>query len=505
MRRLTFLLILIIRVMALQAEDLNIDITLQPKQFEAMDVIQAGQYPYFLYGGAKGGGKSYLVRAAQISRRITYAGTIGVIIRRTFPELLANHIRKFFQEYPFVKPWYKASEKAIYYPNGSITEFKFLNHTDDVYNYQGLEYDDISLDEATQHEGEVIKILKTSLRSDPQVKSKHPNFKPLFLMTGNPGGVGHAEVKRLFIDRKYTLEENAADYFFLQAKIYDNPVFVEANPGYLQNLLDLPEDLRRAYLDGDWEVFIGQFFKDFRREIHGIDPISIDNEWGKIFALDWGYSPHPFHAGWYANDFNGNIYKYRELGGTETPPDEVAEQIGELSKDDKGLHYGVGDTQMWELNPFSRKKGELLSDKSIAMMINSVLAKHNLVMLQANKARVSGWTHLKSMMKWDATLDPDGRRVFSRRPRYFIFNTCPITLAAYPQQIHSQTKPEDMLKQDGDDPCDADRYALLYIAEGEKPKEPEKPKPEKDSHLRYFEEENEQGVETDIRKVLETI
>ena len=486
-----------------------IRITLQPKQNEARSVINSGQYPYFLYGGAKGGGKSYLVRGTQIERRMTYAGTTGVIIRRTYPELLANHIRKFFVEYPFTREWYRAGEKALYYPNGSITEFKFLNHTDDVYNYQGLEYDDISLDEATQHEGEVIKILKTSLRSDPKVIAKYPDYKPVFLMTGNPGGIGHAEVKRLFIDRDYDENENPDDYYFLQAKIYDNPIFIKANPRYLQNLLDLPEDLRRAYLDGDWDVFIGQFFKDFRKDIHGIEPIEIPEDWGKLFSLDWGYSPHPYHAGWYAQDFSGNVLKYREIEGVETPPDEVGEIIGKMSKMDKGLRFGVGDTQMWALNPFAKKKGELGSDKSIAMRVNLSLSKYGLVMLQANKDRFSGWTHLRSMLKWDADRNPDATRHFIREPKYRIFNTCPITLSAYPQQIHSKLRPEDMLKQDGDDPCDTDRYALMYIQKGHKPEPPPKPKSKRDAHLEYFKKIEEMegvvgmsSVERDVRKAL---
>lgn len=442
---------------------MKLDISLQPKQYECMQAVQSGQWQNMLYGGAKFCGKSYLVRAKEVTRRIGYPGTNGVIIRRTYPELLANHIRKFFQEYPWVKQYYKAGEKAIYWPTGSITDFKHLSNTNDVYDYQGCEYDDITLDEATQHEGEVIKVLRTSLRSDPTVKAKNPTFRPLFFMTGNPGGIGHGEVKRLYIDREYKEDEDSNDYYFLQAKIYDNPLGMQANPDYLKTLLALPDDLRSAYLDGDWTVFIGQFFKNFRADVHGIDPIAIPEEWGKLFSVDWGYSPHPYHVGWYAQDFSGNVYKYREIEGTETPPDELGELIGEMSAEDAGLRRGVGDTQMWAMNPFSRPKGEMVSDKSIAMMVNSKLKKHNMVMLRANKERIPGWAHLRSMLKWEAKYNKMGQREFIRKPKYFIFNTCPITLNAYEQQVHSKLRPEDMFKQTGDDPCDTDRYGLMYI------------------------------------------
>jgi len=452
----------------------NFEVTFQPKQGEAFRYCQRSENrgQYLFYGGAKGGGKSYLVRGKEFSRRLMFPGTTGVIIRKTFPELLANHIRKFWQEYPITKKWYRASEKSIYYPNGSVTDFKYLSSTDDVYNYQGIEYDDITLDEATQHEEEVFKILKTSLRSDPLTIRRNPNFKPIFLLTGNPGGIGHQWVKRIFVSRDFNSEETPRDFHFIQAKIYDNPIFVKANPEYLKNLQDLPEDLRKAYLDGDWDIFIGQFFKDWRNEIHVVEPFAIDPYWGKCFALDWGYDPHPFHAGWYAQDFQGNIYKYREFEGVETPPEDVAAKIVELSQLDKGIKHGVGDTQMWTKNPFVRNApGEVPTNKSIAQSVNTTLQRAGLFMFQATKDRITGWTNLRSLMKWEGTYNDDGTRNVVRVPKYRIFSTCHSTIAAYPNQIHSELRPEDMMKIEGDDPCDTDRYALMYMFKGAKPKQ----------------------------------
>ncbi|MBC8489981.1 MAG: hypothetical protein H8D45_28525 [Bacteroidetes bacterium] len=444
----------------------NLDLKFQPKQYEAseyIDTIQRGLYIF--YGGAKGGGKSYLGRAKLIQCCMLFGGISAVIIRKTYPELLANHIRKLFQEYPFVKNWYRAAEKTIYFPNGSTLELKHLATTQDVYNYQGIEYDIIFMDEATQHEEEVFKILKTSLRSDPKTRARYPNFKPFFLLTGNPGGIGHGWVKRLFIDKDFMPNENGIDYYFIQAKIYDNFIFLEANPEYLSNLQDLPEDLQRAYLDGDWTVFVGQFFNDFRRQVHGITPFEIDTEWVKIFSLDWGFSPHPFHCGWYAINDN-HIVKYRELEGKETSPIEVAERIVELSEEDGSLYYGVGDTQMWEQNPFQTTyeaiQGEVYTDKSIALQINDILAKAGMTMMKANKARITGWTNLKTLMKWKGEYTDSGVKI-TESPKFRIFNTCTKTLTAYPRQIYDELKPGDMKKQPGDDPIDADRYAIMAI------------------------------------------
>lgn len=453
----------------------DLDISLQPKQLQAFEHVEAGKSPYLFYGGAKGGGKSYLIRSKELIRRMKYAGTTGCIIRKTYPELLANHIRKFFTEYPFLKDWYKASEKAIYYPNGSVTDFRYLASTDDVYGYQGIEYDDITIDEITQHEEEVFKILKTSLRLDPKVLEKNPDFKPSFLLTGNPGGIGHGWVKRLFVDRKFNPEENPAKYDFIQAKVFDNQIFIDVNPEYLQNLEDLPSDLRRAYLDGDWDIFIGQFFTDFRRFIHVVEPFTPPSDWVKIIGIDWGFSSHPFHVGWYTKDFHGNIYKYREYTGLETSPEDVAKRVIEYSSEDRNIQFVVGDTNMWELNPFSKPRpGELYSDKSIAAQMNEIFKSRNLLMYQANKARITGWTYLKTLMQWKGTRLSDGSMNITQKPKFFMFANCESTIAAYPNQIFSEIKPEDMQKMDGDDPCDTDRYAILAIRDGVKKEEKQK-------------------------------
>ena len=447
----------------------HIKLKLQAKQHDLFKYLEKYKRAlYVMYGGAKAGGKSYCGRALLIKTCMEYSGIQAVIIRRTFPELLANHIRKLFVEYPFLKDWYRATEKAIYFPNGSVLELKYLASVNDVYNYQGIEYDVIFLDEATQHEEETFKILKTSLRSDPKIIEKNPGFMPFFLLTSNPGGIGHNWCKRLFIDRDFNPNESPDDYYFISAKIWDNPLFLNANPGYLANLKELPKDLMQAYLEGDWSIFIGQFFKDWREDIHVVEPFEIKN-WNRIFCVDWGYFPHPSHVGWYAIDPEQNIYKYRELEVIETPPVELAQKIVELSKEEV-LTFGVGDTQMWAQNPFQTKselsyKQEAYTDKSIALQMNDIFIKSlKIQMFQANKDRMTGWVNLKSLMKWEGEVS-EGGRVLKKEPSYRIFSTCESTIRAYPNQIHSELRPEDMQKQDGDDPCDTDRYALMAITE----------------------------------------
>ncbi len=261
---------------------MDLNITLQPKQQEAIDKSEL--FPILFMGGAKGGGKSYCIRSREIIRRLTYPNSKGLIVRKTYPELLSNHIRKFFQEHPVVVQWYNKSEKTIYWPNGSTTEFSYLQNTDDVYTYQGREYDDISVDEVTQHDYEVIRILRSSLRTT------NPLIKPRMFLTGNPGGPGHDEIKRVFVDRQFQEGERPEDYCFVQAFVNDNKALTEADPEYVQRLEDLPERQRKAYLEGNWEIADDKAFKVFSRLKHVIKPMVPNRSYKTILSMDWGFS-----------------------------------------------------------------------------------------------------------------------------------------------------------------------------------------------------------------------
>jgi len=439
---------------------INVDINFQPKQFEAFQSLEHGDALYTLYGGAKGGGKSYLVRTREIIRRMRYAGTDGVIIRRTHPELYANHIQKMLTEFPFIVPWYRAGDKLIKYPNGSITFFKHLDSTKDVYGFQGLEYDDMSLDEATQHEEEVFTILKTSLRIDPKISVKNLGFKPKFLLTGNPGGIGHEWVMRRFIERNFNPNETPEDFHFIQAKIWDNPLFLNANPQYLRNLQDLPEYLRKAYLDGDWYIFAGRYFKKLRYDKHVIDPCGLDPSWLRFRSLDWGYN-HPTVCLWWALDFRGNAYIYRAYRESEYTVGQMARNIVAMTPRDENIVMTLVGHDMR-----TRIKTEEVPPEYNMM---DEAAANGLYCSLANTERVPGWQALMHLIEWND--DPTKGRVFE--PRLKIFKHIDWVYKDLAYLIHSERNPEDVEKMPRDDTGDSARYGAAHIFKTRLP-EPEK-------------------------------
>lgn len=239
----------------------------QPKQLKALWILsKLPGLGSLLYGGAKGGGKSWLVRYWHLQRRFKYPGTNSYIFRKTYDELEGNHILPMLAEYPLLNDLYKEGKKTITLPNGSQIFFRHIEHERDAARYQGRDLHDLSIDELTMHSERAIKILRSSQRSSVK------GFVPRSLHTTNPGGPGHMYVKRVYIDRAFSEHEKPENYAFLQALAQDNFALMENNPEYLDNLRDLPEAQMKAFLYGDWDVFEGQAFSMWNINKHVIKP-----------------------------------------------------------------------------------------------------------------------------------------------------------------------------------------------------------------------------------------
>ena len=137
------------RVHTESIEDLEFNVALQPKQFQLLEAVRNGvRYPF--YGGARGGGKSYASRIIMLIMLMENPGSTGLLIRRTFKQLDGNHIRPLFRQFPKIRNWYNNSEGVMYLPNGSELMFGHAVHEDDVFNYQGQEFDFVAVEEVTQ-------------------------------------------------------------------------------------------------------------------------------------------------------------------------------------------------------------------------------------------------------------------------------------------------------------------------------------------------------------------
>ena len=97
----------------------------------------------------------------------------------------------------------------------------------------------------------------------------------------NPGGVSHGYLKRLFLDRRFEAGENPEDYRFIQARVTDNKALMLRQPDYLRDLEALPPKLRKAWLEGCWDVYEGQYFEEFAdRPEH-----YLDRQWSHVTSV----------------------------------------------------------------------------------------------------------------------------------------------------------------------------------------------------------------------------
>lgn len=404
---------------------------------------------HIAYGGARGGGKSWAMRTKFILLAGRYPGLKVLIMRRTLPELRENQIKPMQATLAQICS-YNESKHEFAFPNGSIIKAGYCDSESDVYQYQGQEYDVIGLEEATTFTESQMQFITTCNRTT------RSDFKPRMYYTCNPGGVGHAWVKRLFIDREYNEDEDPADYYFVPARVYDNPVLMRNNPEYVKTLEALPEHLRRAHLEGDWDVLEGQYFKDFRRERHVVEAFPIPENWRKFRSMDWGYND-PCCVLWHAVGPDGRVYTYRELYIRETLARDVAKMIVNLTGNED-IAYTVASPDMWQKRGQKDIEGENIAE---IFMTNGVPC------IKADTDRIVGWTMMREYMA-DA---PDGI------PLWQIFSNCKNLIRTMPLAIHDEHKVEDVSDKCEDHALESARYALMTRPRPNQPKIERKPIP----------------------------
>jgi phage terminase large subunit len=387
------------------------------------------------YGGARGGGKSWAMRRKLVLLALRYEGLQILMLRRTLSELTENHVRLMQTELSgFVN--YNQTQRVFTFPNGSRIKLGYCDNEQDVYRYQGQEYDVIGMEEAAQFTESQMQFLTTCNRS------VRTDFSPRMYYTCNPGGVGHAWVKRLFIDRRYRSSERAEDYVFIPARVTDNP-FLMRDRCYVTALENLPETLRRAYLDGDWDVLAGQYYSEFSRDRHVVEPFMVPKSWRRFRAMDWGYND-PCAVLWFAVAPGGRVYAYREYYERRVLSSETARRIRQLTGEET-VAYTAASPDAWQ------NRGMSASGELNGMSIAEVFAHGGVPLVRADNARINGWQRVREYL---AEAD-DGL------PGLLIFRTCENLVRTLPALTFDERFVEDVSPVCEDHAAEALRYGLM--------------------------------------------
>lgn len=392
---------------------------------------------HIAYGGARGGGKSWAMRRKFILLANRYDGLQLLLLRRTLPELYENHILPLMKELVGYAQ-YNSAQKVVRFPNDSRIRLGYCDSEEDVFQYQGQQYDVIGLEEATHFTESQMNFIKTCNRTVRE------DFSPRMYYTCNPGGVGHEWVKRLFIDRDYRPNENPKDYVFIPAKLTDNTVLMERDPQYLNDLMSLPEHLRRAHLDGDWDALEGRYFEEFSREAHVCKPFVIPSWWKRFRAMDWGYND-PCCVLWFAVGPDRRVFVYDELYIRKTVASKVARYIKEKSGNAK-FAYTAASPDAWQ----KRGSSDGIEGENVAM----IFSKNGVPLTKADNARVVGWQRVREYLQC----------IDDERPMLQIFENCSNLIRTLPTLTFDKHDKEDVSDYCEDHAAEALRYGLMSRA-----------------------------------------
>jgi phage terminase large subunit len=308
-------------------------------------------------------------------------------------------------------------------------KFRYIRSFADAEGYQGRSMDWIGVDELTKHEKRSIQVLLSCLRSPK-------GFKPTFRGTCNPGGIGHTWVKEEYIEATEYGAHPTMDpvtgnkRVFIPAKVYDNVVLMSNDPNYVKRLENLPEKERKAFLDGDWDIFEGQYFGEFKRHIHVVEPFVIPDHWQRYRFLDYGLDM--LAAYWAAIDTQGNAFIYKEVYESDLIISDAARRIKDVTNEPIKLTYAPPD--LW-----NRRQD---TGKSAA----DLFREHGVSLVRANNERIQGWLNLKEWLKPYETKDEQtGEPVTTARLK--IFSNVSNLIRTLPQLQRDEKDPNDVANE----------------------------------------------------------
>jgi hypothetical protein len=224
--------------------------------------------------------------------------------------------------------------------------------------------------------------------------------------------------------------------------------------------------LRKAFLEGDWSVFAGQYFDVFEigRHTARAEEIGMQAWWPRWISIDWGFQ-HPSAVYWHCavpgavpsgqrpatseekrdpsrplgaqDDDPRRVVTYREFVQNGLSPRMLGQAIVERTG-----REGIRDVFL-SPDAFAHRT----SEASIAEQLGEVLAQNGLPRpVPADDDRIGGWQLMYQLLERDA---------------WVVTENCGKLIECLPQMVRDNRRVEDIRKVEGDDAADAARYGLV--------------------------------------------
>jgi hypothetical protein len=405
-----------------------------------------------LYGGAAGGSKSTSLLLYSLRSCQRYPGLQAFWFRRTFPELEHSVLRMLtrYQHARRLGARWNGSKYELRFPNGSTLTFGHAKSVDEAVALQSAEINLLLLDERTTIPPDVVDMLYTRVRSGVE------GVPCLGIRSAtNPGGIGHSRVKAEYVDatdqgRQEITDKAQRRRLFIQARTSDTP---QLGAQYEASLGGLDEKLRKAFLDGDWNVFAGQAFSSWRYDRHTVEPMPLPASWRRLAGVDWGFAK-PWAVVWCAVDEDGRAWLYRELYATQVGEAEQAQRIVSAEAGEQ-VSVRYADDAMW-------------ASRGDAKAISTVYAENGAHLTRAGKGeRLIGWQRVRSYLADGPACAHHRAQGWTECPMLHVFQSCSDFIRTLPSVPHATTgNPEDIDTNAEDHMADALRYLLINLGGG---------------------------------------
>lgn len=349
---------------------------------------------------------------------------------------------------------YNGQESRFKFTNGSIIQLAYLDAVADRYRYQSAQIQVLLIDELTHFLEEDYDYLKTRVRPSSEGQ------RCRVMAATNPGGIGHGWCKEYFIDagEAETLLPAKGDRYkqFIPAKVDDHPI-ESFRVSYRQTLQAIKDDnLRSALLDGSWDSFQGQVFREWKPSIHILDREQflkrVDlRECRKFVGFDWGWRDAAV-ATWIAmapeNKWGvRHLYAYREIHQTETTPENWARQIAEIISTEE---------IEWVAMPHDTYQHHL-GNKTVAGVFTS--PEYRIPVRPVQSLARAARMNRQATMHQVLSLSPDGE------PYFQVHENCKNFIRTLPGLPYSDTIPEEIDHKASDHCYDSCSYALSLMRE----------------------------------------
>lgn len=217
---------------------LDLKIELSEKQIEAATCEE----PYILYGGAKGGGKSWLLCLWMFQKALKYKGNKLFFCRRRSVDFTNTTLETWKKAIP--ASFYKINEqkkKITMTPSGSVIDYGGLDDPLLIQSLNSAEFGHIGGDQAEEFDRDAFAMLRGTLRHR-LLDGKFPPYQ--IMLTANPA---QCWLKDEFI------RNPKPGFKYIKALPSDNPYLPATYVDNLKEAFAHRPQLLQAYLYGSWD------------------------------------------------------------------------------------------------------------------------------------------------------------------------------------------------------------------------------------------------------------